>query len=107
MVLSLREALPSLPSPVTDSVSALPASMQLIGKIDSLRLDNDKGDTGIVAPGRFFVLIGGSVCWMSRECGVEGDNDDDHGPSSPWEMKTDAFRIWSRSAVAALSDCIC
>lgn len=108
MVLPLREALPSLLSPVTESASALPAWMQLVGKIESLRLDlSEKGDTGIVVPSWSFALIGGAVCWTSRECGVEGDNDEDHGLSPPWEMNTDAFRIWSKSAVAALSDCIC
>jgi hypothetical protein len=63
--------------------------------IKSLKLDvNDKGDTGVTAFGCSVAPIGEPEFEMSRECGVEGDNDDDDDTlSPPFEVKTDALRI--------------
>ena len=76
--------------------------------IKSLKLDvKDKGDTGETAFGCSVTPIDEPEFGMSRECVVEGDNEEEDTLSPPFEVKTDALRIWSKSAVAALSVCIC
>lgn len=73
--------------------------------IESLKFEvKDNGDTGVASS---VVLIGDSGSWASRRYGVEGDNEDDHALLPPFKVGTDALRIWSKSAVAALRDRIC
>ena len=59
--------------------------------IESPKFDvKDKGDIGIVALGCSLIPNDGSELWTPRECGLEGDNVDDHALVSPFGVRTDA-----------------